>query len=194
MQTTMTTSNSSLRHCYCTGFSTTASFDADTGFPRRLILFSHACCSNPTLSVALCFSDGSRGDDKSVLDSADWGCEAQADGQDDSSSESWDGLASDDKLLGETKALPAFFCSSKIFCKYLACSSIRNWRALCTYAKDIETATVKSNGKVYCGPEDHNLLNFPLALFFLYFKGQKHYHICSCISVRILRQWIQPQW
>lgn len=76
-------------------------------------------------SVPLCF-DG-RDDDDSVLDSEGWGSAAVADGEEGGrNSEFWLGSINVDKLSEGIKALPAFCCSSKIFCKYLACSSMRN--------------------------------------------------------------------
>lgn len=123
-------------HPYCTGFSTTTSSTADSGFSSRCIFLTHACCSKSLLSDALFFES----DDASVFDSDERACGAPSNEEGCTSSESWD-----DKLLGESNALPAFCCSSKIFCKYLACSSIRSWRTLCTYAKNSETSIVILN-------------------------------------------------
>ena len=75
-------------------------------------------------SGALCF-DG-RDEDDSVLDSEDWEGGAIVDGEEGCNSEFWLGSVNGDKLSEGIKALPAFCCSSKIFCKYLACSSMRN--------------------------------------------------------------------
>uniref|UniRef100_A0A6N2LBD1 Uncharacterized protein n=1 Tax=Salix viminalis TaxID=40686 RepID=A0A6N2LBD1_SALVM len=121
---------------YTGGSSTTASSDAASDFSSRRILFSDVCFSRLSLSVALCFDEG---DDRSVIDSA------TVDGEGGGSSESLGGLVEFDKLLGESKALPAFCCSI-IFCKYLACSSIRNCRVLCTCVKNIGMKNKISQG------------------------------------------------
>ena len=65
-----------------------------------------------------------RDEDESILDTAGCVGDAPADGE-GLNSESWHGLVSDDDVGGAIKAMPAFYCSAKIFCMYLACSSMR---------------------------------------------------------------------
>lgn len=130
---------------HCTGFSTTASSEVISGLFSRRILFRHASGFDSLLSVALCF-DRRDVDDDSVFDSA--GCSGDNialtvnDGEEGCCSESLLPLVIVDKLWawGRIVALPSFCCSATIFSKYLACSSMRNWRALCTWAISMQTA------------------------------------------------------
>ena len=85
--------------------------------------FEHTCCLESLLSVA--FYLDYRGEAESILDTAGCVGDAPADGE-GRNSESWLGLLSDDKVVGAIKAMPAFYCSAKIFCKYLACSSMHS--------------------------------------------------------------------
>ena len=82
--------------------------------------FEHTCCLESLLSVALYLDY--RGEDESILDTAGCVGDAPADGE-GRNSKSWHGLVSD-KVGGAIKAMPAFYCSAKIFCKYLAFSSM----------------------------------------------------------------------
>ena len=109
---------------HCTAFLATVSSEQDSCFSSRRSLFEHTRGLESLLSVTLCLDD--RGEDESDLDSSGCGGDAPADGEEGCISESCCGLASEDKVGGEIKAMPAFCCSSKIFCKYLACSSMRN--------------------------------------------------------------------
>lgn len=158
----------SSRSRHCTGFSTTTSFEAGSCLFSRRILFGHASGFE---SLALCF-DGRDNDDDSVFDTA-------TDGEEGCCSESLLALVIVDKLWawGRIKPLPAFCCSSKIFCKYLACSSMRNWRALCTLAKVMQKAEqLTTNMKEHCGPERYiafNSIESQLVQCFLPWKGRK---------------------
>lgn len=58
------------------------------------------------------------------LDTA--GCVGDAPDGEGRNSKSWHGLVSDDKVGGAIKAMPAFYCSAKIFCKNIAFSSMHS--------------------------------------------------------------------